>query len=64
MYGLRNADGVCPSRANIRTLEIIEPLERETGLPVITSSVATTWMALRTSGVRDPIAHFGRLLTL
>ena len=54
----RNADDVFPSCANIRTLE------RETGLPVVSSSVATTWLALRMTGVREPIRQFERLLTL
>ena len=47
----RNADGVFLSCA-------------KTGLPVISSSVATTWLALRTTDVREPITQFGRLLTL
>jgi maleate cis-trans isomerase len=58
----READGLVLSCANVRSLEIIEPLERHTGRPVVTSSVATTWLALRQTGVLDPIDGFGRLL--
>lgn len=59
----READGIFVSCANVRTLEIIEQLEQHTGKPVVTSSVATTWMALRTTGVQDTIEGFGRLLS-
>lgn len=58
----READGIFLSCANVRNLEIIEQLERHTGKPVVTSSVATTWMALRESGVHDKLEGFGRLL--
>jgi maleate cis-trans isomerase len=58
----READGIVLSCANVRSLEIIERLERHTGRPVVTSSAATTWLALRHTGVLDPIAGFGRLL--
>jgi maleate cis-trans isomerase len=40
----------------------IEPLERELGLPVMTSGQAIIWKALRTAGIDDPIDGFGRLL--
>ncbi|PYV39259.1 MAG: maleate cis-trans isomerase [Acidobacteria bacterium] len=56
------ADGVFLSCANVRNLEIIETLEIHTGKPVVTSTVATTWLALRTTGVNDPIKGYGRLL--
>jgi maleate cis-trans isomerase len=58
----READGLVLSCANVRSLEIIEQLERHTGRPVVTSSAATTWLALRHTGVLDPIDGFGRLL--
>jgi maleate isomerase len=57
------ADGVFLSCANVRNLEIIETLEMHTGKPVVTSTVATTWLALRTTGVREPIEGYGRLLS-
>jgi maleate cis-trans isomerase len=58
----READGIVLSCANVRCLEIIEALERHTGRPVVASSAATTWLALRTTGVLDPVPGFGRLL--
>ncbi|WOH52456.1 aspartate/glutamate racemase family protein [Bradyrhizobium sp. sBnM-33] len=40
----------------------IDSLEREIGVPVVSSSQAMAWDALRLAGFRDPIAGFGRLL--
>ncbi len=59
----READGVFLSCANVRNLEIIESLEIHTGRPVVTSTSATTWFALRTTGVHNPIKGYGRLLS-
>jgi maleate isomerase len=39
----------------------IEALEAELGRPVVSVNVATYWRALRTIGVTDPLAGFGRL---
>jgi len=56
-----DADGILLSCANVRTIEIIEQLERDTGKPVISSSQATTWFALRQCGITDVLPGFGRL---
>ncbi|MCK1456776.1 aspartate/glutamate racemase family protein [Bradyrhizobium sp. 35] len=40
----------------------INSLEKEIGIPVITSSQAMAWDALRLAGYRKPISGFGRLL--
>ncbi len=58
------ADAIFLSCGNIRTLEIIPLLERHTGKPVVASSPATTWLALRTAGIKDAVEGFGRLLML
>ena len=52
------------SCTNVRTLEVIEPLERELGRPVVTSNQAGLWHALRLVGVDAAIPGYGRLLTL
>lgn len=39
------------SCTNLRTLEIIEPLEQDLGIPVITSNQASMWGMLRLAGV-------------
>lgn len=43
---------------------VIERLEAELGKPVITSTQATLWHALRLAGIDDRIAGAGRLLAL
>jgi maleate isomerase len=58
----KKADAIFLSCGNIRTLEIIPLLELHTHKPVVTSSQATTWLALRQAGIDDPIEGFGRLL--
>lgn len=58
------AEAIFLSCGNIRTLEIIPILEQHTGKPVVASSPATTWLALREAGIQDPVEGFGRLLKL
>lgn len=50
-----DADAIFISCTNYRTFEIIEPLERDLGVPVVTSNQATLWDALRTAGVDDDV---------
>ena len=49
------------SCSNFRTLEIIEQLENETGLPVITSNQAAFWGTLRKMGLQHVVPHAGRI---
>jgi maleate cis-trans isomerase len=58
----RDADGIFISCGNLRTFEAIEPLEKETGLPVVTSNQAGLWQALRMAGIEDKLPNLGRLL--
>jgi maleate cis-trans isomerase len=44
------------------TAGVIEQLERELGINVMTAQQAIVWDALRRCGVNDPIPGFGRLL--
>lgn len=46
-----DADGLFISCTQFRTFEIIEPLARDIGKPVITSNQASLWMALKQGGV-------------
>jgi maleate cis-trans isomerase len=46
------------------TVSVLEMLEQDLGKPVISSASAMMWHALRLTGVGQPIASFGRLLTL
>ncbi|HVV92971.1 MAG TPA: aspartate/glutamate racemase family protein [Hyphomicrobiales bacterium] len=43
-------------------MPLIEPLEHELGVPVVTSNQATLWHALRTAGVEARLPGLGRLL--
>lgn len=58
------ADALFISCTNLRTIEIIELLERDLGIPVVTSNQASLWSALRRLGVRDRIQGYGRLLAI
>lgn len=57
-----DADGIFISCGNLRSFEAIEPLEIETGLPVVTSNQAGLWQTLRMAGIDDGLQHLGRLL--
>lgn len=56
-----DAQGLFLSCTALPTMEIIDPLEKDLGLPVITSTQASLWAALRRLQVRGPIGY-GRLL--
>jgi len=56
-----DTEAIFVSCANLRTLEIIEPLERITGLPVVTSIQASFWRLLSRLG-RPGRGGPGRLL--
>jgi maleate cis-trans isomerase len=57
-----DADGILISCGNLRTFEAIEPLEKDFGLPVVTSNQAGLWQALRMAGIKDKLTDLGRLL--
>ncbi|MGH2383446.1 MAG: maleate cis-trans isomerase family protein [Candidatus Limnocylindria bacterium] len=56
------ADGILISCGGLRSFEVIEALERDTGVPVVTSNQAALWQALRMVNVPDRIPNLGRLL--
>ena len=47
---------------NLWSHTVIDALESELGVPVITSTQATFWKALRMAGIEDRIPRLGRLL--
>ena len=57
-----DADGILISCGNLRSFEAIEALEKDTGLPVVTSIQAGLWQALRMVGVHEQLPNLGRLL--
>jgi len=64
--GIDRAEGRAVSQeiAGMPTLPVIEMLEADLGKPVMSSASAMLCAALRQCGVRQPIAGYGRLLTL
>lgn len=59
---LEHADGVFISCTNFRSIEVIQALEDDLRLPVLSSNLASMWLALRRLGVREAIPGYGRLL--
>jgi maleate cis-trans isomerase len=57
-----SADGVLLSGTGLPTVGVLERLERELGKPVVSSTQASLWRALRVAGVRSGVPGFGRLL--
>lgn len=56
------ADALVISCLNTRSHTVIDALERALGKPVISSTQATLWHALRLAGIKDSIPGYGRLL--
>lgn len=59
-----DAEAVFLSGTGMPTVSVLEVLEQDLGKPVISSASAMMWQALRLAGVGQPIAGYGRLLTL
>ena len=56
------AQAVLISCTTVRSVDVIEELERELGVPVVTSNTAAAWHCLRKLGIADGIGGFGSLL--
>lgn len=56
------ADAVFLSCGALRSLDIVERVEREIGKPFIVSNQALIWHTFRLAGIDDRIEGFGRLL--
>jgi maleate isomerase len=61
---LDGVEAVCLLATDMQTLSIIDRLERDLGLPVVTSNQALLWASLRALGIGDAVEGFGRLLRL
>lgn len=57
-----NADAVIFAGTNMRTMAVIERLECDLGKPVVSTTAAALWSALRLVGFTGSIAGHGRLL--
>ncbi len=60
---MEEADAVFISCTNLRTFEIIEALEADLGVPVVTSNQASLWLVLREMDVMEKIPELGMLFT-
>jgi maleate isomerase len=56
------ADAIVLACTNWRTLDAIDRIERETGKPVISTSQASIWAALRMIGYSEGVVGYGTLL--
>lgn len=61
---LNGADSLFISCAGLNTMEIIQPLEEDLNIPVITSNQAGLWASLRHCSVGTKIPKLGKLFTL
>jgi maleate isomerase len=59
-----DADAIFVSCGALRTLDIIDDVEREVGKPVVASNQAMLWDALRLAGIEDKIEGYGLLLRM
>jgi maleate isomerase len=57
-----SADGIMIAGTGFRCVAIIDKLERQLGIPVITANQASLWCSLRLSGVDAKVPGYGRLL--
>jgi maleate isomerase len=57
-----SAEAIVLSCTNWQTMDAIERIERDTKKPVISTTQASIWAALRAIGHTDPISGYGRLL--
>ena len=56
------ADTIHLGSAHWAVAHVLDKIEKELGVSVMTSQQAITWKALRTAGITEPIEGFGRLL--
>jgi len=54
-------DAVFVSCTSLQVKDVVAPLERALGKPVMSSNLSMAWHALRLAGVDDPVPGYGRL---
>lgn len=59
---VKGADAIFISGGNVRALEIIDILEKDFGIPAVSSNSASIWKALRMAGINEKIEGYGKLL--
>lgn len=58
-----SADGMFIACANFNAMPVVERLEKELGVPVVTAHSAVFWKILRTLNIKKPLPNLGRLLS-
>jgi maleate isomerase len=59
-----NADGIWITHASMPSIGVIDDLERDLRVPVVSSAQALMWAGLRAAGIREPFGQFGRLMSI
>ena len=59
---IQEAQGIFISCTNFRTIEVIDKLEKELGVPVVSSNSATLWAMMKKEGTKKKLKGYGRLL--
>jgi arylmalonate decarboxylase len=57
-----SVDAIVMSCGGLRTLDVIVPLEKATGVPVVSSTPHGLWHCARMVGVKSPIEGFGMVM--
>lgn len=57
-----DAEAIVLSCTDMRSVEIIKPLEQAVGKPVISSNQAMIFRAMQLAGIGDPLPEYGQLL--
>lgn len=57
----KHVDGIWITQASIPSVGIINDLEADLGVPVVTSAQALMWAGLRLAAIHTPVSGFGRL---
>ena len=60
--GCTNIEGILVTGGAYRTVEMLDTLEKDIGVPVVTTVAANMWRCLQLAGVKDPVSGFGQLL--
>ncbi|MBM2832010.1 MAG: maleate cis-trans isomerase [Dehalococcoidia bacterium] len=60
----RGTDAIFITCGGLRAVEIIDYVERDTGVPCVSSNQANAWHCLKLAGIHEPIYGFGKLLEM
>lgn len=60
----KGVDAIFITCGGLRAVEIIDYVERDTGVPCVTSNQANAWHCLKLAGIHEPIRGFGKLMEM